>query len=162
MLSVAKTLISILSLWTHCWCLVQVLQVRVRDCKLCMPARGVLQVSHACMLQCLYVCWVCVNSVRTSISFSPEGPVCHTINRPGYVLQRRCLVSGFMLRPVTLGHVFVAMVTASGVTVNETSEPDGCAEHFSLCVCIKWGTFTTFTFPGGGGLTNFRGHSATL
>lgn len=41
------------------------------------------------------------------------------------------------LHPLTLGCVLVAMVTASGVTVNEKSALDGCTMHFSLCLCIK-------------------------
>lgn len=35
---------------------------------------------------------------------------------------------------------FVAMTTASRVTVNEKSALDGCMKYFSLCLCIKLGT----------------------
>lgn len=94
------------------------------------------------------VCWVCLDWVQTrsfflvsvfvpraSLAHDHLTWICVAKAMPCFRVQLNA-----QLHPLTLGHVLVAMVTASGVTVNEKSALDDCTIHFSLCLCIKLGT----------------------
>lgn len=93
---------------------------------------------------CICICWVCVNlnkkkSALVSVSV-PRAWLSHDQLTWFYVAKEMACFRvqlNAQLCPVTLGHVCVAMVTASRVTLNERSALGGCTKYFSLCLCIK-------------------------